>query len=154
MPVRDDLALLEQAAQEAGEIALRFWRKSPQAWDKGGGAGPVTEADLAVNAHLERLLRGARPDYGWLSEESPDDPARLQARHCFIIDPIDGTRAFIDGQVGFSHSLAIAHGHQVVAGVVHLPAQRTTYAAMATGRHCATASPSRHRASGLAMRGC
>ncbi|RDW13298.1 3'(2'),5'-bisphosphate nucleotidase CysQ [Paracoccus thiocyanatus] len=133
MPVRDDLALLEQAAQEAGEIALRFWRKSPQAWDKGGGAGPVTEADLAVNAHLERLLRGARPDYGWLSEESPDDPARLQARHCFIIDPIDGTRAFIDGQVGFSHSLAIAHGHQVVAGVVHLPAQRTTYAAMADG---------------------
>ena len=65
-----DLSLLEQAAREAGEIALRYWRQSPEAWDKGGGAGPVSEADLAVNAHLESLLRGARPDYGWLSEES------------------------------------------------------------------------------------
>ena len=56
-----DLSLLEQAAREAGEIALRYWRQSPEAWDKGGGAGPVSEADLAVNAHLESLLRGARP---------------------------------------------------------------------------------------------
>ena len=70
-----DLSLLEQAAREAGEIALRYWRQSPEAWDKGGGAGPVSEADLAVNAHLESLLRGARPDYGWLSEESADEPA-------------------------------------------------------------------------------
>ncbi len=128
-----DLALLEQAAQEAGEIALRYWRRNPQVWDKGDGAGPVTEADLAVNAHLEQLLRGARPDYGWLSEESPDDPARLHAEHCFIIDPIDGTRAYIDGQVGFSHSLAITRGNQVVAAVVHLPAQQTTYTASAEG---------------------
>jgi len=129
----DDLALLEQAAREAGEIALRYWRHDPQVWDKGGGAGPVTEADLAVNAHLERLLRGARPDYGWLSEESPDDPARREAGHCFIIDPIDGTRAFIDGQEGFCHALAIARGDRVVAGIVHLPAQGTTYAASAAG---------------------
>ena len=61
MPARD-LALLEQAAVEAGEIALRFWRQAPQVWDKPGGAGPVTEADLAVNAHLEALLLKARPE--------------------------------------------------------------------------------------------
>ena len=140
MPARDpatdrapDLALLEQAAREAGAIALRFWRQSPQVWDKPDGAGPVTEADLAVNAHLERLLRGARPDYGWLSEESPDDPARLAAEHCFIVDPIDGTRAFIDGQVGFSHALAVVRRGEPVAGVVHLPAQRRHHAAPMPG---------------------
>ena len=109
----DDLSLLERAAREAGEIALRYWRRDPQVWDKADGAGPVTEADLAVNAHLEQMLRAARPDYGWLSEESPDDPARLAAGHCFVIDPIDGTRAFIDGLAGFSHSLAIARGRDI-----------------------------------------
>ncbi|KGJ03373.1 myo-inositol-1(or 4)-monophosphatase [Paracoccus halophilus] len=129
----DDLSLLQQAAHEAGEIALRHWRRDPQVWDKPGGAGPVTEADLAVNAHLETLLRGARPDYGWLSEESPDDPARLAAEYCFIIDPIDGTRAFIDGQPGFSSSLAIARGGRITAAVVHLPAQDLTYCAAETG---------------------
>lgn len=129
----DDLHLLEQAAREAGEIALRYWRRDQQIWDKAGGAGPVTEADLAVNAHLERVLRAARPDYGWLSEESPDDTARLAATHCFIVDPIDGTRAFIDGQNGFSHSLAIARGHEITAAVVHLPAQDLTYTAHETG---------------------
>lgn len=129
----DDLSLLQQAALEAGEIAMRYWRRDPQVWDKEDGAGPVTEADLAVNAHLERVLRRARPDYGWLSEESPDGPERLAAEHCFIIDPIDGTRAFIDGQVGFSHSLAIARGQRIVAAVVHLPAQDLSYSASDQG---------------------
>lgn len=132
MPV-PDLELLQQAAHEAGEIALRYWRQDPQAWDKGGSAGPVSEADLAVNAHLERLLRAARPDYGWLSEESVDGPERLDAHHCFIIDPIDGTRAFLDGQAGFSHSLAIASGDRITAAVVHLPASAMTYSATAGG---------------------
>lgn len=132
MPV-PDLALLEQAAHEAGEIALRYWRQDPKAWDKGGTAGPVSEADLAVNAHLEQLLRGARPDYGWLSEESADGPERLDAQQCFIIDPIDGTRAFLDGQSGFSHSLAVATGDRITAAVVHLPASGMTYTASVDG---------------------
>ena len=80
----DDLALLEAAAREAGEVALRYWRKAPKSWDKGGDAGPVSEADLAVNETLEAHLRGARPDYGWLSEESPDDAARLAAERVFM----------------------------------------------------------------------
>ena len=59
MQEADDLALLESAARAAGEIALRYWRKDPKSWDKGGDAGPVSEADLAVNAALEAQLRGA-----------------------------------------------------------------------------------------------
>ena len=132
-PFADELALLVRAAEDSGEIARRFWRQSPQVWDKGGAEGPVSEADLAVNAHLQATLIGARPGYGWLSEESPDDASRLDARRCFIVDPIDGTRAFIEGQQGFSHSLALAEGDRIVAAVVHLPIARTTYAASADG---------------------
>lgn len=124
-----DLALLTEAARAAGEVALRYWRKDPEAWDKGNGAGPVSEADLEVNRLLMDRLRAARPDYGWLSEETPDDASRLSARHTFIIDPIDGTRAFLEGAPDFAHSIAVAEGGQVTAAVVYLPAQNRLYSA-------------------------
>jgi myo-inositol-1(or 4)-monophosphatase len=131
LPERD-LALLTEAALAAGAIALRFWRQNPVVWEK-PGQGPVTEADLAVNADMETRLRGARPDYGWLSEESPDDPARLNKARVFLIDPIDGTRAFIAGEENFAHSLAVAEGGRIVAAVVYLPAKDRLYAATASG---------------------
>ncbi len=131
MPARD-LALLTDAARDAGRIALRFWRKDPQVWDKGGEHGPVTEADLAVNDMLKARLLAARPGYGWLSEETPDDAARLSCETAFIIDPIDGTRAFIAGEETFAHSLAIAHKGRVTAGVVFLPALDRIYTASET----------------------
>lgn len=127
----NDLILLEQAARAAGEIALRFWKRAPSSWDKGGGAGPVSEADLAVNDMLQAHLRAARPDYGWLSEETDDDPARLAARRCFIVDPLDGTRAFLAGEAAFAHALAVVEDGRPIAGVVHLPALGLTYAASA-----------------------
>ncbi len=112
---------------------MSFWRQEPRSWEKEDGAGPVTEADLAVNEELHTLLTGARPDYGWLSEESEADPSRLDARRCFIIDPIDGTRAFIAGQEGFAHSLAVAEGDRIIAAVVHLPVSGHTYTAFTDG---------------------
>ena len=132
MPAHD-LALLTHAARAAGDIAMRFWRQTPQAWEKPDGAGPVTEADLAVNAMLRETLRGQRPDYGWLSEEDPDTAARLSTARQFIIDPIDGTRAFMAGEETFAHSLAIAENGHVIAGVVYLPALNRLYTATATG---------------------
>jgi myo-inositol-1(or 4)-monophosphatase len=127
-----DLALLTEAARLAGEIAMAFWKRGPQVWDKGGGHGPVTEADLAVNAMLEARLRAARPDYGWLSEETADGPDRLSCDRVFLIDPIDGTRAFIAGEDTFAHSLAVAEAGRIVAGVVFLPALDRLYCASAT----------------------
>jgi len=124
-----DLALLVEAAYRAGRIALQFWGNNPRVHDKGDGQGPVTEADLAVNDMLETTLRAARPGYGWLSEETPDDPARLSCENVFIIDPIDGTRAFIDKDAGFSHSLAIARNGHVTAAAVYLPAKDRLYTA-------------------------
>lgn len=108
---------------------MRYWKRTPKAWEKPGGHGPVTEADLAVNDMLARQLRAARPDYGWLSEESEDGAARLECERTFIIDPIDGTRAFLAGEETFAHSLAVAHSGRVTAAVVHLPALDLLYTA-------------------------
>ena len=131
MPAHD-LALLTDAARAAGKIALRFWRNTPQVWDK-ADTSPVTEADLAVNDMLHTRLMAARPGYGWLSEETPDDNARLDCEHVFIIDPIDGTRAFIAGEKHFSHSLAVARNGVITAAVVFVPALDHLYAATADG---------------------
>jgi myo-inositol-1(or 4)-monophosphatase len=128
----NDLALLTGAAREAGDVAMRFWRRSPKAWDKDDGAGPVTEADHAVNDCLAARLRGARPAYGWLSEESPDTTDRLSAEAVFIVDPIDGTRAFIAGEDVFAVAVAVARHGRVTAGAVYLPALDRMYAASDT----------------------
>jgi len=132
LPERD-LALLTDAAREAGRIALHWWKRDPRVWDKGAGAGPVTEADLAVNDMLLSQLGRERPDYGWLSEESEDGAARQGAERCFIIDPIDGTRAFIAGEDTFAHSLAVAERGRVVAAVVYLPVLDRLYSAAVDG---------------------
>ncbi len=127
-----DLELLIAAAQAAGEIAMGFTGPTAKAWDKPDDAGPVTEADLAVNDMLERRLRGARPDYGWLSEESLDEGDRVHAEKLFIIDPIDGTRSFIEGADTWAHALAVVEHGAVTAAVIYLPALDRLYSA-ATG---------------------
>ena len=89
----------------------------------------MTEADLAVNAALRDMLRSARPDYGWLSEEDPDSEMRLATEFQFILDPIDGTRSFIAGEDVFAISLAVVQNGTARAGVVYLPALDRLYTA-------------------------
>jgi len=139
-----DLALLTEAALEAGKIASSFFRQSPAKWDKGDGQGPVTEADLAVNTMLERDLIAARPDYGWLSEETEDLSDRRDKSSVFIVDPIDGTRAFIEGSKTFATSLAIAKDGQVQAAAVHLPELDLTYTAELGGGAFLNGEPISH----------
>lgn len=124
-----DLDLMIATATQAGDVALRYFNRDPQVWHKADNAGPVTEADLAVDAHLRDTLTAARPDYGWLSEETQDNPDRLGTRRQFIVDPIDGTRAFIQGDQGWSISLALVEDLEVIAGVVFLPASQQLYTA-------------------------
>jgi len=71
-----DIALLDAAVREAGALALRCFRTDLTVWQKAGGT-PVSEADIAVDRHLRQWLCGECPDYGWLSEETEDDAARL-----------------------------------------------------------------------------
>ncbi|MEM7318365.1 MAG: 3'(2'),5'-bisphosphate nucleotidase CysQ [Pseudomonadota bacterium] len=124
-----DLSLLIRAAIAAGETATRFTGKHARRWDKPDGAGPVTEADLAVNAVLHEQLTGARPGYGWLSEESDDSTDRLNCSDVFIIDPIDGTRSFVEGSKTWAHSLAVARAGSVTAAVIYLPMRELMFAA-------------------------
>lgn len=125
----NDLLLLIEAAQEAGHIAARYWRNSPRVWEKPNQQGPVTEADLEVDAMLRERLTAARPDYGWLSEESTDDPNRLSTNRAFVVDPIDGTRAFMNGDRTFAHSLAVVEDGKVLTAVVFLPLRNKLYTA-------------------------
>jgi myo-inositol-1(or 4)-monophosphatase len=113
----------------AGRVATSFVGSTAQTWDKPGGAGPVTEADLAVNDLLHSVLRLARPSYGWLSEETDDTASRLSDEYVFIIDPIDGTRSFVEGSSTWAHSLAISKNGVVTAAVVYLPLRDKLYAA-------------------------
>ncbi|MBL4915776.1 3'(2'),5'-bisphosphate nucleotidase CysQ [Szabonella alba] len=121
------------AARAAGAVALRYWKGDYAIRDKGLGEGPVTEADLAVDRCLSDILRAARPDYGWLSEESAEHDARGATWRIFVVDPIDGTRAFIAGEESFAISLAVVEDGRVVTGVVYLPARDRLYAAVAGG---------------------
>ena len=125
----EDRDLITAAAEAAGRIAMPFFRASCESWEKAEEAGPVSEADMAVNAYLEETLRGARPDYGWLSEESEDGSDRLSRARVFIVDPIDGTRAFLKGETGFAVAIAVVEHGAVTASTVHLPARGETYAA-------------------------
>nr|WP_319248682.1 3'(2'),5'-bisphosphate nucleotidase CysQ [uncultured Celeribacter sp.] len=134
MQATDDLDLLIEAARNAGEIARPYWRADPEVWDKGGGQGPVTEADLAVDRMLHEYLLSERPEYGWLSEETVDTTSeRLGKDRVFIVDPIDGTRSFIHGDHNWAHSLAIAEAGEVIAAVVYLPLRDRLFTATLGG---------------------
>ncbi|MFO7770445.1 MAG: 3'(2'),5'-bisphosphate nucleotidase CysQ [Roseovarius gahaiensis] len=124
-----DLDLLIDAARAAGDEALRHTGPTARRWDKPGDLGPVTEADMAVDALLTQHLRGARPGYGWLSEETEDSAARLSCERVFIVDPIDGTRSFIEGSGTWAHALAVADRGVVTGAVVYLPARDKMYVA-------------------------
>jgi len=127
-----DLELLESAVVEAGAIARSFFGGEYKRWDKGKG-NPVTEADLAVDRFLNEKLRGARPGYGWLSEETDDNPARLDTRTLFVVDPIDGTVAFLKNLPDFTICAAVVHDERPVAGVVFNPISEHLYSARLGG---------------------
>ena len=121
MNAPDDHRLVVEVVREAGALASRYFGGPLKVREKGPG-DPVTEADLAVDSLLHRRLGEARPDYGWLSEESEDDPARLGRAPVFIVDPIDGTRAFIKGVPDFAVCVALVHDGRPLAAAVFNPA--------------------------------
>lgn len=130
--LEDDLAVMETAARRAGDIALQFFRQNPRVWMKEGNS-PVSEADLAVDTFLKETLLAARPGYGWLSEESADERVQHSYRRSFVVDPIDGTRGFIDGSKNWCISIAVIEGDRPVAGVLACPAKGEYYSAAKGG---------------------
>jgi myo-inositol-1(or 4)-monophosphatase len=124
--VEDDLLLAVAAACEAGRGIMGAFGREHRVVDKGPDQ-PLTAADLAADRALRERLSGARPDYGWLSEETADGPARLGRRLVWVVDPIDGTRSFIQGRREFAVSVGLAREGTAVLGVVHNPATGEVY---------------------------
>jgi myo-inositol-1(or 4)-monophosphatase len=116
-----DAALLADTVREAGALALSLFRTELKNWTK-GASSPVSEADIRVNDLIQKRLRSATPDYGWLSEESVDDEQRLGKHLVWVVDPIDGTRGYLAGREDWCVSVALVEDASPVLAAVFAPA--------------------------------
>jgi myo-inositol-1(or 4)-monophosphatase len=127
---------IRAACLEAGQLALDLFRPGAQTaartWSKAGGS-PVTEADIGVDTFLHVRLAALLPEAGWLSEETADDRLRLSRRLVWVVDPIDGTRAYMAGSPDWAVCVALLDEGKPVLGVVHAPACDASYEALAGG---------------------
>lgn len=129
----DDLKLICEAAIAAGDLALPYFRGAIDLEvQMKVGNSPVSAADYAVNAYLMTVLKKARPDYGWLSEETLDEDKshRMAAQRTFVVDPIDGTRGFIEGRDQWCISVAVVEQGRPIAGALVCPARSEIYTAV------------------------
>jgi len=127
-----ELRILLDAMRAAGAEALRLSHDGFETLTK-SDQSPVTSADLAVNQILQSRLLAIFPRDGWLSEESSDGPARLQKTRVWVIDPIDGTKAFIMGEPEFSISAALVEEGRPVVAAIFNPSTDELFAAMRGG---------------------
>jgi myo-inositol-1(or 4)-monophosphatase len=138
LPASDtiDRAALAQALtatmREAGALAMKSFKSSVKSWLKEGNS-PVSEADIAVDALLRERLRATGAADGWLSEETEDDPARLAADRVWIVDPIDGTRAFLADRDDWCVSVALAETGRPVVAAIFAPSTDELFLASAGG---------------------
>jgi myo-inositol-1(or 4)-monophosphatase len=121
---------LAETVLAAGDVALRTFRQPLRQWIK-GESSPVSEADIAVNEFLRERLLGQAGGFGWLSEENEDDPARLEAENVWIVDPIDGTRAYLAGQDDWTISVALAARGRPTLGAIFAPVSRELFLGVA-----------------------
>jgi myo-inositol-1(or 4)-monophosphatase len=119
-------AAVEAAVREAGALAARTFQTALKSWSKHGGS-PVSEADIAVDNFLRERLKQVAPDCGWLSEETEDDLARLHAPRMWIVDPIDGTRAYLSGRTDWSISVALVENGRPVIAAIFAPMENALY---------------------------
>ncbi len=133
MPLSD---ALEGAVREAGARAHKAFGTRVKTWFK-EHQSPVSEVDIAVNEFLRERLAVLAPEAGWLSEESEDSPARLDAERVWVVDPIDGTRAFIAGRPDWTISVALVEAGRPVVAALYAPVSGEFFrAATGAGTTC------------------
>jgi len=117
-----------EASHAAGKVLLKYFGKRFEVREK-AQAGLVTNADLEAEAAVIKILRKARPDFGFLAEESGNTETRANANPDgrWIIDPLDGTTNFVHGFPMFCVSIAAEWQGRIVAGVIHHPVLNETY---------------------------
>ncbi len=125
-----DARLLFDAVRRAGGRAKELTRQSIKRWSKPDGS-EVTEADIEIDSLLKTELMAARPSYGWLSEETPDTEDRLSRDRIWIVDPIDGTRAFINGDSEWCVAAALVCAGRPVIAAVYCPMAEEFFSAIA-----------------------
>jgi len=122
-PLTELLEMATRAARAAGEVAREIYNQAEvKQWAKGED-NPLTEADLAVDRLLHDRLLAAVPDFGWLSEETLDDPARLDCEWVWVVDPIDGTKEFLQKVPHWTISIGLVHRGVPQLGVVFNPTE-------------------------------
>ena len=126
--MNSDLSIAKTAAIEAGGIILNYYKADYEIKDK-GYHNPVTTADNAADTRLKEILMVARPNYGWLSEETVDSPERLTKDRVWIVDPLDGTKEFIEGVPHFVVSVALVENSNPIVGVLYNPVTAETFTA-------------------------
>jgi len=147
--MKADAELLFNTVREAGALGLKRAQQSVKRWSKLDGS-TVTEADLEIDALLKLHLLKARPDYGWLSEETPDDPQRLAKQRLWIADPIDGTNSFVNGTDGWCVGVALIEGQRPVLSALYRPAKDEFFwAAQDAGAYCNDAPLKPHDSASL-----
>src|SRR5215470_5683293 len=121
---------LAGVVREAGAVARSASGKAVKTWVKEHNS-PVSEVDIAVNQLLKERLAAIVPEAGWLSEESEDGPARLAASRVWIVDPIDGTRAFIAGRPDWAISVALVEARRPIVAALYAPISEELFLAAA-----------------------
>jgi len=123
-----NLNIAINAAKEAGDIIMGYYKADYEIKDK-GYHNPVTTADFAADSYLKKTLMEARPDYGWLSEETVDSPERLSKKYVWVVDPLDGTKEFVEGVPNFVVSVALVENGKPIVGVLFNPVTKETFTA-------------------------
>ncbi|MBB3770800.1 myo-inositol-1(or 4)-monophosphatase [Angulomicrobium tetraedrale] len=123
---------LAEAVVAAGAVAVEMFRAGVKSWSKHNDS-PVTEADIAVDRMLRERLGRLSPTYGWLSEETVDEPSRLACRRVWIVDPIDGTRAYMAGGSDWCVEAALVEDGRPIAGALFAPLTEELFIAVRGG---------------------
>lgn len=133
MPDSNPAALrdgLEAVMREAGELARVTSRGDFKRWTKGHDNSPVSDADIAVNNLLKERLTALAPDAGWLSEETEDNLSGRAMATAWIVDPIDGTRAFIAGRPDWTISVALVGNGRPMLAALYAPVTEEMFLAV------------------------
>ena len=140
--MNSNLNLAKEAAIEAGAVILNYYKADYEIQEK-GYHNPVTTADREADTRVKEILLEARPDYGWLSEETVDSQERLNKEHVWVVDPLDGTKEFIEGVSHFVVSIALVESGQPTIGVLYNPVTGETFTAAQDEDACLNGEPIR-----------
>ena len=126
----EEMAAAERAAREAGSIVMGMFKGKFDVQEKSKN-NPVTTADLEANRKIRDIIQEKFPEDGWISEEDKDSSRRLGLSRIWIVDPIDGTKEFIEGVPQFAVSIGFVVDGRPKVAVVYNPAEERFYRAEA-----------------------